>query len=138
MQKWYLSLNINLNIEKQQQNSNFIFILQHWSVCKVQVEFGAYNFIFRKAKQLVKEKGIFSTPNSHVVIWLDAWYRCMAGKKNRKVVIEGGVKSRIEKQLLLSNMKELYELFKEKYAEKKIGSLSFVSSDLKTLAYKCE
>ena len=34
-----------------------------WSIKKVECEFGASNFMVRKAKQLVKEKGIMSTPN---------------------------------------------------------------------------
>ena len=34
-----------------------------WSIRKVQKEFGASNFMARKAKQLVEEIGILSTPD---------------------------------------------------------------------------
>ena len=34
-----------------------------WSLRKIESEFGASNFMPRKAKQLVREKGILSTPN---------------------------------------------------------------------------
>ena len=34
-----------------------------WTIRKVQEEFGASNYMVRKAKELVKEKGILSTPN---------------------------------------------------------------------------
>ena len=34
-----------------------------WSIRQVQEEFGASNYIVRKAKELVKQKEILSTPN---------------------------------------------------------------------------
>lgn len=36
---------------------------QSWSIRKVQAEFGTSIWMARKAKQLVKEKGVMSTPN---------------------------------------------------------------------------
>ena len=36
---------------------------QSWSVKKIEKEFGVYNYMARKSKELVKEKGILSTPN---------------------------------------------------------------------------
>ena len=36
---------------------------KRWSVRKVQSECGASNYMVQKAKQLVKQKGILSTPN---------------------------------------------------------------------------
>ena len=32
-----------------------------WSIDKIQAEFGASNFMVRKAKQLVKNKGVLSS-----------------------------------------------------------------------------
>lgn len=34
-----------------------------WSIRKIEAEFGASNFMVRKAKELVREKGIMCTPN---------------------------------------------------------------------------
>lgn len=34
-----------------------------WSVRQIETEFGASNYMARKAKELVKEKGVMSTPN---------------------------------------------------------------------------
>ena len=34
-----------------------------WSIRRVQDEFGASNYMVRKTKDLVKKKGILSTPN---------------------------------------------------------------------------
>ena len=34
-----------------------------WSIRRVQEEFGVSDFMARKAKQLVREKGVMSTPN---------------------------------------------------------------------------
>ena len=34
-----------------------------WSISKIQAKFGASNFMARKAKQLVKDKGILSSPD---------------------------------------------------------------------------
>ena len=34
-----------------------------WSVRQIEIEFGASNYMARKAKELVKEKGVMSTPN---------------------------------------------------------------------------
>ena len=36
---------------------------QSWSVSKIQAEFGACNFMARKAKQLVRDKGVLSSPD---------------------------------------------------------------------------
>lgn len=38
-------------------------LTESWSIRKIQTEFEASNFMARKAKQLVKEKGILSTPD---------------------------------------------------------------------------
>lgn len=34
-----------------------------WSISKIQAEFGASNFMARRAKQLVKERGVLSSPD---------------------------------------------------------------------------
>ena len=34
-----------------------------WTIKRIEIEFGTTNYMARKAKKLVKEKGIMSTPN---------------------------------------------------------------------------
>ena len=36
---------------------------QSWSVRRIQSEFGTSNYMARKAKNLVREKGVLATPN---------------------------------------------------------------------------
>ena len=49
------------------QNSEKVQILtvlpKSWSIQKIQTEFGVSNFMARKVKQLVKEKGVLSSPD---------------------------------------------------------------------------
>ena len=49
------------------QNSMKVQILtilpKSWSIQKIQTEFGVSNFMARKAKQLVKDKGVLSSPD---------------------------------------------------------------------------
>lgn len=67
-----------------------------WSIQKVQTEFGVSNFMARKAKQLVREKGVLSSPDPRPVRQIsqetldnvvsfyenDEHSRCMPGKKD--------------------------------------------------------
>ena len=110
-----------------------------WSLRKIESEFGASNFIARKAKQLVREKGILSTPNPKpgrslpqtsidIVIHFyesDENSRMMPGKKD--CISVRGAEGRItmQKRLILSNLQELYRSFKDKHPEQKIGFSKF-------------
>ena len=38
-------------------------VLNSWPIRKIQSEFGATNYMARKAKDLVREKGVLATPN---------------------------------------------------------------------------
>ena len=110
-----------------------------WSISKIQAEFGASNFMARKAKQLVKEKGVLSSPDprpghtipqetSDLVIGFyenDGCSRLMPGKKDFvSVKLEHG-RTQIQKRLILCNLKELYQLFKEKYPHEQVGFSKF-------------
>ena len=49
-----------------------------WSVRRVEEEFGVLNFMARKAKQLVREKGILAVPYlKELWIWLAIFMRVM-------------------------------------------------------------
>ena len=93
----------------------------------------------RKAKELVREKGILSTPNpkpghtlSQQTADLDTSFyesnensRLMPGKKDCVSVRKAGGRVNIQKRLVLSNLKELYHLFKDRFPCQKIGFSKF-------------
>ena len=110
-----------------------------WTLRKVQEEFGASNYMVRKAKALVKEKGILSTPNpkpGHVLpaettdlvrnfYECDEVSRMMPGRKDYVSVKQADERVQVQKRLVLSNLKEVYQVFKEKYPDKPIGFSKF-------------
>ena len=49
--------------DKSQKVQILTVLPKSWSVQKVQKEFATSNYMARKAKELVKEQGIFSSPN---------------------------------------------------------------------------
>ena len=110
-----------------------------WSIERTQAEFGASNFMVRKAKQLVKDKGVLSSPDpqpghclakttiDHVVAFYesDSSSRMMPGKKDFVSVKGEHGRAHVQKRLILSNLKELYQDFKQKYPKKRIGFSKF-------------
>ena len=110
-----------------------------WSIRKVQDEFGASNYMVRKAKDLVKKKGILSTPNPKVGQILTtetadhvrSFYECdevsqmLPGKKDFVSVKQEGKCIHVQKRLVLSNLREVYQLFKEKFPTMSIGFSKF-------------
>jgi len=53
--------------------------------------------------------------------------RCLPGKKDCKTIYTQGVKTKVQKRVLLCNLKEAYALFKEKYSELKIKYPNYVN-----------
>lgn len=110
-----------------------------WTNKKIEQEFGATNFMVRTAKKLVAEKGILSTPNPRPGNTLDeetanlvkSFYesdevsRQMPGMKDFVSVKIGDRREHVQKRLLLSNLKEIYCLFKDKFPGYKIGFSKF-------------
>ena len=130
--------------DRTKENSLKLQILtvlpKSWSVRKIQVEFGVSDYMARRAKLLVKEKGILSTPDpkpGHVlskkttdsVIEFyenDESSRMMPGKKDYVSVRDSdGFRRHVQKRLVLCNLKELYQHFKETYPATKIGFSKF-------------
>ena len=109
------------------------------SIEKIQAEFGASNFMVRKAKQLVKVKGILSSPDPRpghtlakrtvdcVVDFYesDSSSRMMPGKKDFVSVKGKHGRVHVQKRLILCNLKELYQDFKQKYPTEHIGFSKF-------------
>ena len=124
---------------RSEQLQILTIVPKSWSLRKIESEFGASNFMARKAKQLVREKGILSTPNPKpgrslpqtsidVVIHFyesDENSRMMPGKKD--CISVRGAEGRItmQKRLILSNLRELYRSFKDKHQEQKVGFSKF-------------
>ena len=93
----------------------------------------------RKVKQLVKEKGVLSCPDPHpgrhvsqeifdnVVSFYenDEYSRCTPGKKDFVSVKSADERIHIKKCLILCNLKELYQHFKTKYSQQRIGFSKF-------------
>ena len=110
-----------------------------WTIRKVQEEFGASNYMVRKAKELVKEKGVLSTPNpkpghtlpAETIDLVQSFYesdevsRMMPGCKDFVSVRKAEGRVHVQKRLILSNLKETCKLFKEEYPDKKIGFSKF-------------
>lgn len=110
-----------------------------WSVRKVQKEFEATNYMVRKAKKLVKENGILSTPNpkpgknlsQDTVNSVKDFYnsdqisRNMPGKKDFVSMASQGEKIPVQKRLVLCNLNEAFKEFKDEYPHLKIGFSKF-------------
>ena len=106
-----------------------------WSVRRVQAEFGASNYMVCTAKQLVKQSGILTTPNlkqghglaDDLVTLVEEFYeldevsRMMPGKKDYVSVRQGDSRIHQQKRLVLSNLKEVYQLFKQQNPMKTIS-----------------
>ena len=93
----------------------------------------------RKAKELVKQKGILSTPNPkpghtlpvETTDLVQSFYesdevsRTMPGSKDFVSVRQSEGQTHVQKRLVLSNLKEIYQLFKENFPDKAIGFSKF-------------
>lgn len=107
-----------------------------WSRKKVSEEFKVSEYTVRKARELLKEKGVIALPEPRkgkvleqatvdlVVSFYqnDEYSRIMPGKKD-KVSISKNVHQ--QKRLLLCNLNELYAAFKFEYPAIKIGFSKF-------------
>ena len=129
----------NYSTERSEKVEVLTVLPKSWPVRRVQDEFGASNYMVRTAKQLVKQKGILSTPNlkqghalsAEVVSMVAEFYdsdevsRVMPGKKEFVSVRVGANRIHVQKRLVLSNLKETYRLFKEKFPAKTLGFSKF-------------
>ena len=119
-----------------------LILPKSWPIRKLQEEFNTSNFMARKAKQLVKQKGILSTPypkhghtlSQTTVDLVCTFYesedvllsRMMPSKDYVSVRTSDG-RVHAQKKLILCNLRELYQLFKDNYLNEKIGFSTFAS-----------
>ena len=94
-----------------------------WSMRRIQAEFGASDYMVRRARELVKQKGILSTPNlkpghsiaAEICESVCRFYESdevscvMPGKKDFVSVRLGEKREHLQKRLLLGTLKELYQ-----------------------------
>ena len=97
------------------------------------------DYMARKCKQLVRDKGILSNPDpkpgpslpSEALQLVQSFYqldeisRVMAGKKDFISVKQEGKRVHTQKRLILSNLKEVYCAFKDAYPNVKVGFSKF-------------
>ena len=110
-----------------------------WSVKKIQQEFGVSEYLARQSKKLVEERGILSLPGplygpslpSETVETVCTFYesdnisRVMPGKKDFVSVKKEGKRQHVQKRLVLSNLREVYRKFKERFPDCKIRFSKF-------------
>ena len=127
----------------QDNNSSYADKLQiltlkpsNWTIEHTSNYFGATKHAVLKANEIKEEKGIISKPgprhrkgiSSDVINLVISAYeddevsRLMPGMKDRVSLGKSNYK---QKRLMLCSVKELYELFKEKYPASKIGLTKF-------------
>lgn len=112
-----------------------------WTIRKIETEFNVSFTMARRAKKLVAEKGVMSTPHQKlgsrrveegtVQLINDFYYnddnsRACAGQREYVTVNENGEKIKKQRRLLLMNLNEAYELFKESNPQIKIGRTKFI------------
>lgn len=111
---------------------------QTWSRQKVSSTFQVSEYLVRQARALVIEKGILSMPEQkrgktlphETVQKVKSFYlddensRIMPGKKDK---VSTSKNTYEQKRLVLSNLAEMYSLYKKKYPEDKVGFSKFAS-----------
>ena len=100
-----------------------------WTYKRIVEEFSVTKYMVRCARKLLSEKGILATtepkrgyPISKELIDLvvefysnDEFSRMMPGKKD---YVSIGKNNHVQKRLILSNLKEMYTMFKEEHSDK--------------------
>ena len=128
-----------ITMDRATQMQILTVLPQSWSVSKIQSEFGVTTYMARKSKELVKDKGILSTPNpkpgpslsletTDLIIRFyesDDISRVMPGKKDFVSVKQERRRVHVQKRLVLSNLKEAYIEFKNQFPTQKVGFSKF-------------
>lgn len=130
--------------ETANKNERFLILTslpKSWSCARIEREFGVSNYIARKVKKLVDEKGILSSPDpkpgrplsNETALLIDAFYcsddisRQMPGKKDYVSIGRDteGKPIHLQKRLILGNLREIYKHFKDTYPSVNIGFSKF-------------
>lgn len=114
-----------------------------WSARKLSSEMGVTRHMARKAKDLIAQKGAMSAPerklgsrhlDENTLRVVNGFYlndensRACPGKNEYVTTVnEDGSKEKKQRRLLLSNLHEAFEIFKEQYPHLKISFSKFAS-----------
>lgn len=113
-----------------------------WSARKIEKEFNASYYMANRSKILQEEKGVLSTPNvklgsmilsEETVNLVQTFYeeddisRVCSGKRDFVTISSDNVRISKQRRLVLCNLKEVYQIFKQKYSNIKIGFSKFAS-----------
>lgn len=110
-----------------------------WSVRKIMTEFQTSKHMAVKSKLLAKEHGVLTIPNpkpgnrlpTQTVETVEKFYlsesvsRVMPGMKDCLSVNVGGKRQLLQKRLVLCNLREAFQHFKDKHPDVKIGFTKF-------------
>jgi hypothetical protein len=110
-----------------------------WSISKTAQEFEVSEHKVKLARKLMKERGILGEVESKLGRPLskdtelrvkqfyrdDQYSRLLPGAKDYKSVVEEGKRTRKQKRLILMNLNELYQKYKETHPLDKIGLSKF-------------
>lgn len=105
-----------------------------WNLKRTANEFGTTIHYVRKARELLKNEGLFAElPNKNsgglpkvTIDKVTSFYNCddvsrvMPGIKDTVSMKINGEKQKVQKRLLLMSLKELYVLFKKEHADSKV------------------
>uniref|UniRef100_UPI00358EEC48 uncharacterized protein n=1 Tax=Myxine glutinosa TaxID=7769 RepID=UPI00358EEC48 len=125
--------------KKSEQVQVLTVLPKSWTIAEITEEFDVSSYMARKAKALVSEQGILTMPNpktgkaisKEIEEKVREFYlsetisRQMPGMKDFVSVLVNGKKQHMQKHLVLCNLKEVYELFKEAHPNVKIGFSKF-------------
>jgi hypothetical protein len=109
-------------------------------ICRIEKEFQTSNWLARKAKDLVRQQGILSSPNPqpskarlakclenivNTFYESDEISRTVSGKMDFKSVRKDGKRIHVQKRLILGNLKEIFNKFKNDFPDVKTGFSKF-------------
>lgn len=137
-----LKSKFSLSTSSRSEQVRILTILPNsWTATKIQKEFNSTLYMAKQAKELVKEKGILSTPNARLGQGLsdtvkqlvlmffdnDDYSRAMPGINDYVSEFVNGKRVRVQKRLLMMSLKECFLSFKETHPGITIGFSSFAS-----------
>lgn len=129
-------------VDKSAKQKLLSMLPKSWSANKIHKEFGVTKHAAKSVKELVLEKGIFSNSDqkigpqsikSETVDRVIAFYRdsdiskIMPGMRDCISYNNNMEKIKVQRRLMLFNLKEVYAMFKDKYPEDKIGFSKFAT-----------
>ena len=132
--------------DKERKIQLLTLVPDDWSIYRTMefVNFSEYSV--KQARKLKKEKGILATPKNYsreginraTKLLITEFYGCDAvsricpGKKDCvSINLEDGSKEKVQKRLLLTNLNEVYALFKSKFSNLPVSFSTFALLDPK-------